>query len=205
MYYHSVTVNIARVGSRHVEQVCDRCGFTFGYILARIGRGSGEAPYGVGKDRAEQSATRKAEDELERRLHEEAELVPCPKCDWVSEQQVQGYRRARHGGLKQLAKILGIAGAVVTAIVAAVLAFGQRQWYAAAIALVIGLGVTGSIAVALLLLRKFLLSLIQPNKDHPFPPQLPPGTPEAWVPGPDADVYVPASRPHPTNNPKAIT
>jgi hypothetical protein len=176
--YHS-----AAIGARLVEVSCDQCGTTYFFELARVGSGAATAPYAIGTGRAERSAKDQALRDRERRLQEEAELVPCPKCLWINDHLVTGYRRGRFRGATKAAVAIGIAGACLTLITAWAASPGPAPADHGTIASILTKGMIGSIAVPafILVLRHFLRQRIQPNRDYPLPPKLPHGTPTALV------------------------
>jgi hypothetical protein len=101
--YYGKTFESSRAGGCVVGVVCDNCGGTYYYELARIGTGAHTAPYGIGTSSASQKAHDQSETDLQRRLAVEAELVPCPKCHWISDELVKGYRLGRYRGVGKLA------------------------------------------------------------------------------------------------------
>lgn len=76
LFYYSRRYDAAAVGTRVVEVVCERCGCEYFYQLARLGAGSASAPYAIGSASAERSARQEAQQDLDGRLTEQAELVP---------------------------------------------------------------------------------------------------------------------------------
>jgi len=106
--YFSRRIEANEVGLRIIEIECEKCNCRYGYELARMGTGHGVAHYGIGTNSAAQSARAGSLVDLQSRLTQEAELVPCPQCQWVSRALLQGYRRGLYRGSGWLA--LGIAG-----------------------------------------------------------------------------------------------
>src|SRR5213079_1790864 len=94
--YYGKTFEAARAGECVVGVVCDKCGCQYYYELARIGTGASTASYGIGASRASQKSHDQSEIDLRRRLGMEAELVPCPRCNWINDELVQGYRLGRY-------------------------------------------------------------------------------------------------------------
>ncbi|CAN5560765.1 hypothetical protein BH10PLA2_BH10PLA2_03650 [soil metagenome] len=198
MFIHwSKDIHIERVGKRVVRVECTNCGCEYFFNLIRIGTGRASAPYSIGVGRATRDAEKKAEADLESRLKLEQELVPCPKCHWVNEELIQGYRQGRYRGLGKAAIVFAVFGFctllplcwllyddLVTAkllwpfFVGATVCF----W-------LIGLGMLG--------LRNFLRNRIQPNRTFPDPPKLPPGIPTAFIVDSDSGELVPATSERP--------
>jgi hypothetical protein len=105
--YFQKRVEAALVGQRVVSVECDKCDCRYFYELSRIGTGSGIAPYGVGTASATHSAQEQSQRELSGRLELEAELVPCPRCNWINDELVLGYRRGQYRRVGMFA--LGVA------------------------------------------------------------------------------------------------
>src|SRR5687767_9480977 len=91
--YASKTFTAAQVGQKLQKVVCDKCKQIYFYELVRIGAGSATAPYLIGMNKARQRAEDRAGADLGDRLYGDAELVPCPKCNWVNQQLVDRYRQ----------------------------------------------------------------------------------------------------------------
>jgi hypothetical protein len=180
--YYGKTFESSRAGGCIVGVVCDRCGRAYYYELARIGTGAHTAPYGIGSSRASQKAQDHSESDLQRRLAMEAELVPCPRCHWISEDLVEGYRLGRYRGVGKLAFAVGFAGSILSLIVAWFIHIGSPldRWLLPYL-LIGGPATFTGIAMTLLLLRRWLRSRIQPNRGFPQETRLPPGTPPALI------------------------
>jgi hypothetical protein len=161
---------------------CDHCGFTYYYELARIGAGANTASYGIGSSSASKKAQDQSESDLQRRLAVEAELVPCPRCQWISDELVQGYRLGRYRGVGKLAFAIGFAGSILSLIVAWFIHIGLPgdRWLLPYL-LIGGPATFMGIAMTLLVLRGWLRGRIQPNWEFPQQPRLPPGTPPALI------------------------
>ncbi len=176
--YFGKTFTSHRVGERLVRVECERCGGEFFFQLNRIGNGSGEAPYYIGQGRAARAAERRAVKDLERRLERETELVPCPKCSWINEQLVDGYRRTRYKFLGKVASYICAAAVILALTLLPLLAF--REPAAVLPVAVVLLGIV-LLAGGVLVVRAFFRSRIRPNANYPDAVQVPPGTPPALV------------------------
>ena len=191
VHYHAKTINAERVGARLVRVACTRCGCEYFYKFTRIGSGSAQAPYGLGVGRATTKANQKAQKDLQRRISSESELVPCPKCNWINEELVAGFRRGSYRKLGESAAALGVFGLILTVILGFVVAsVGPRgiTWM-----LLIPVGVL-SLSGGMFLWRHWARGRIQPNQDHPLPPKLPVGSPPALLKDPDSGQLAPAQR-----------
>jgi ssDNA-binding Zn-finger/Zn-ribbon topoisomerase 1 len=92
LFYFAQHFESATVGKRRVAVKCDKCGRDYVFELARVGSGRAQAPYGIGIRRAARAAEERAQRDVRRRLENDAELVPCPECDWISEELIARYR-----------------------------------------------------------------------------------------------------------------
>jgi|GEM_PF-1248210 hypothetical protein len=190
--YFGKHVKRAQAGGRLVRVVCARCECEYFYHLARVGIGHGEAPYYIGVGRATRAAEKQAQKDLERRLSREAELVPCPRCSWINDELIVGYRIARYSFLRTLNRFTLLIGAIVSAVfgfLGAILAPKDLVFF-----LILPLGIV-LFAGAAFVLRLWLCSHIRPNRDFPLAPQLPPGSPPALVRDPENGTLIPASPP----------
>jgi hypothetical protein len=180
------TFDAAHVGHRLVEVVCEKCQFRYYYELARIGFGSSMAPYAIGSKRAAKDSTKQAREDLDRRLAQEAELVPCPQCHWINEALISGYRRGRYRGLGKLATVIACVGTLIPPVIALVLSNGPvAQRHTVPYFLLGGPAISLTIAGLIFLYRNWLRSFIRPNKDYPrFPSKLPRGGPTALIRNP---------------------
>jgi hypothetical protein len=194
--YYSRRFEAASIGARLVTVSCDKCGTEYFYKLARVGSGSASAPYAIGSAGASQESKKQAREDLDRRLADEAELVPCPKCHWINEDLVSGYRRGRYRGWGRFAAGLGIFGIAVSLVAAWFLSNGPAADRSALpYVLVGGPAASVSLSALLLLLRSWLSRRIRPNANHPFPPKLPGGCPPPLIKDPATGELVAAPPP----------
>jgi hypothetical protein len=85
---------VCEVNSNILMQAqCEKCGLTYYYIMPRHVKTSAIAWLHIAKARTERRAVEKAQRKLERIINQEAELVPCPQCYWISQSLVEGYGR----------------------------------------------------------------------------------------------------------------
>src|SRR5262245_32162294 len=94
--YFGKTFHSATAGALTVGVQCEQCQCEYFYQLTRIGTGAGSAAYNLGQTSASARAENESRHDLERRLAEEAELVPCPRCQWINDELVRGYRLGRY-------------------------------------------------------------------------------------------------------------
>jgi hypothetical protein len=159
---------------------CDKCGAEYAYELARVGLGRAAAPYGVALGSIRQGAQEQADQQLAERLRFEAELVPCPKCHWINEDLVRGYRLSRYRLLGPMAAGIAFFGSVASLIGAWFVAIGPAADRGAfPYFLYVGPAVFVTLGISLLLVRNWCRGQIHPNRDFPLAPILPPGTPPA--------------------------
>jgi hypothetical protein len=168
------------VGSRVVQVVCDKCRCEYHYLLSRLGSGHGISAYGLGGKAAEENATMGANKALTRRLGNDADLVPCPKCNWINDDLVNRYRRASYRGWIRTGWNLAAIGGSATFIGGCVNSHGAPGGAAEKVMIagpLFFLVLWAGMAIAPMLLR----ARIQPNRVFPFPPTLPPGSPPALL------------------------
>jgi hypothetical protein len=182
LIYHGRNYHSASIGVRLVEVVCDKCGCVYFYRLARIGTGTATAHYGIGGDRAAQAAADQARQAMVRRLAEEAELVPCPQCQWINDALIAGSGQGRYLGMRTFGWGIVIVGIAVAVLGAFIVASEPAPAPGALNSFLIGVAVVTSVlAGPAFLLRHFLKKGFQPNRDHPLLPQIPRGTPPPLV------------------------
>lgn len=181
LFYFGRTFTESVSGNRLIELTCEHCSSVYYYFLARIGRGSATAPYAIGQKRAARRAGELARRDLEKRLLHESELVPCPKCQWINESLIQGFRQTYYRGWGSGAIVIASAGSFFSLLVASILL--RHPWTRNHAATTAILGSITSITLAILLLvwRKWLRNRIQPNCDFPHAPKIPAGTPLAMI------------------------
>jgi hypothetical protein len=164
------------------QVICDNCDCEYYFELARVGQGSGTAHYLIGMRKAAQASEDKAERAAKERMEIESELVPCPKCGWVNEDLIRGYRKSRYGFWDETAIVICLGIAVVVYFVGAgfedeapkdrwiadYLKFGSVILFVALVAGCLGI-------------RHFLRKRIWPNRYFPEPGIPPLGTPPALV------------------------
>jgi hypothetical protein len=170
-------------GLRLVSVHCEKCRSDFFYELARIG---------VGRAGGIASAQRLARADLERRLADESELVPCPRCHWINEDLIAVYRRSRYRGWRMFTDSLAIIGAAISLLVAYFLWIDQAPNHNRAWVVLIGGPVVslGFARLLQLLARDWLRRWIEPNISYPLPPtRLPRGTPPSLVKNPTNGDY----------------
>lgn len=175
-------IKTAVAWGRIVPVSCEKCRTAFYYELVRVGVGKASALYGIGEEGASSRASDAATRDLAGRLDEEAELVACPKCNWVNQDLVDRYRRRLYRRAPLLIAIVVVAGLVISPIVAAGLseALGYQSYVPRYVTLAL-FAVCFSSPAWILLLRRSLRSRIDPNATHPRRPVVPPGTPPALV------------------------
>jgi hypothetical protein len=205
--YHGERIVSASVGTRLATVVCEVCGREYFYELARVGSGAETAPYYIGRERAERSAQDQAQQDLDRRLAEEAEIVPCPKCGWINDGLVAGYRLGRYRGWGKAAAGIAIVGSALSLVAVWFLAIGPpADRGALPYVLVGGPALALAIAGLILFVRRWLRARIQPNRNYPELPSVPAGSPVALVRNPaSGELHVAAPLPRPDGRAGAST
>jgi hypothetical protein len=196
-FYSQEKFRAERVGRRVARVECAKCGCEYFYELTRIGSGYGVAPYGLGVEDAKRSANENSRNDLDQRLTCEAELVPCPKCNWINDELVKGYRSDKYAVVAGIGIIVAFFGTLISLLFAWFISRGPAaDRVAVPYCLIGGPAISLSFGAALILLRIWLQSRIQPNRDFPFPPRLPAGSPPALVKSPLDGKLVPANLDH---------
>lgn len=169
-------------GQRLESVACEKCGTAFHYELTRVGVGKGSAPYLLGQDAAANRAATAAQRDLTKRLNEEAELVPCPKCNWVNQDLIDRYRRRQYRRAPLLIVIIVVAGFIAAPILATGLTevFGYNSRLPS-VAMLTLMTVCLLSPAWVLLGRQHLQRRIDPNLTYPRQPNVPLGTPPALV------------------------
>jgi hypothetical protein len=182
VFYYGRHYTSASVGGRIIEVICNKCENKYFYEFMRLGAGSAVAPYAIGSAGAAKSATERAQRDMEKRLADEAEIVPCPKCQWVNEDLISGYRRGRYRALTMLALGILLLGTCITLIGAWFLSIGPQADRSGVPSLLIGGPVISiTLAGSIILLRNLLRNRIQPNRDYPLSPKVPHGSPAPLI------------------------
>ena len=136
------------------------------------------APYGIGSKRAARTAEERARRDLQKRLEHDTELVPCPRCGWINDDLLSRYRLGRYRGWTMYAVWIALLGTTIPLIVAWFISRGPAADRGSVpFLLIFGPTVSAALAALLLLSRIWLRKRIQPNRNYPFPPALPPGGP----------------------------
>jgi hypothetical protein len=175
-------VRAENFGETTVPVQCAKCGCEYFYELRRVGVGGETAPYMIGSGRATRSALDQSERDLNRRLISEAELVPCPSCNWINDDLVRGYRRGRYQRLTAIAFCISVFGTAGSLIAAGYMSIGPAaDRKLLPYVLIGGPALFLTLAAAVVLVRVGLRSLIRPNRKFPEAPKLPRGTPPALL------------------------
>ena len=157
--------------SRNVR--CEKCGQWYHYDLVREAFGAARAG---GPVSAVQRAEAVAEARVIRALDVGGEVVPCPACGWVQAEMVREQQRRVAPTLGKLASILAAAGVIGW------LFLVFPQWFMAPSdePMAIRWGPANTVltvcvgwAVAVLALRSFLRSRVNPNANYPRPTPVP--------------------------------
>ena len=191
VHYHFKQINVERVGGRLVRVLCPRCSCEYFYHFTRVGFGSDQAHYGLGVDTATLKATRKAQKDLDRRLASEAELVPCPKCKWIPDELIKGFRRGSYRNLSRAARVVAFIGFAATVMDVTLFTLAAKTFLLYLVPLAAGLWLLSG---ALIVQRNWLRSRIRPNENHPQPPKLPPASPPPLFKDPVSGDLTPASQ-----------
>ncbi len=192
--YFGKTFSVAQVGATLVHVECTQCRCQYAYSLARVGTGEATAHYGLAQGSAADRAEAESQTVLAQRLLGEAELVPCPKCHWINDELVEGYRRGRFRSWGKFAVYGAIAGVALSLIVAWFIHIDPQADRANLPYFLSGGPILiAGMAASVFALRAWLRNRIQPNRYFPMPPVIPQGTPPALIVDQATGKCVPAS------------
>jgi hypothetical protein len=182
VFIYTKTFTATATGTQLKTVVCEKCSTEFYYELSRTGRGSASAVYGIGSEGAKVRAADAAGRNLTKRLREEAELVPCPKCKWVNEAAVRQYRKGMYRkwwvGAGVILFLGGITDLILYSCSQELFNKPPSIWLPAV--LWTGL-VTVGLSAGILVLRVWLRGRVNPNVGRSGEPRVPVGTPPALV------------------------
>lgn len=180
--YFGKNYTTATVGERIVGVRCERCGCDYFFQLTRIGSAETTAAYGLGQHSARERSAQSSEKDTLDRLKLEAELVPCPKCLWINDELVRGFRLGRYRNWGVTAMGGAFVGISISLIAAWFIWIGpESDRYVLPYFLIYGPLIIAVLAAGVIALRRWLRSRIQPNRLYPLPPRLPRGTPPALI------------------------
>ena len=188
-HYYAKHINAERLGSAW----CRLPGALRLRVFLRVDphrRGRRAAPYGLGVDRATRAANKAAQKQLDRQLALEAELVPCPHCNWINDELVAGFRRGSYRSVSQAAAPILVAGCLLATFMGMFFHFAPN--FPAALLIIPGMVL--AFGFGLLLLRYWLCRRIRPNRDYPIAPTLPPGSAPALLKDPESGRLVRANK-----------
>jgi len=180
--YFGEQFEVSHTGNQVATVICDKCNCEYYYELARVGTGMANAHYGIGSAAAARRADSKSQVDLKKRLDFEAELVPCPKCFWINEDLVDGYRRGKFRNASWVAFAFALGGTLLSLVCVWFASMGPPadrgilpylMYGGPAVSIVVGL--------AIFLISRLMRKTIRPNRNFPFAPKLPAGTPPAYV------------------------
>lgn len=192
--YYGKKFTVAQVGAALVHVECTQCRCQYAYSLARVSSAEATSHYGLAQKSAADTAQLKSQAMLAQRLLEEAELVPCPKCNWINDELVQGYRRGRFRSWGKVAVYGAIAGIALSLIVAWFIHIDPQADRALLPYFLVGGPILiAGMAASVFALRAWLRNQIQPNRYFPMPPVIPRGTPPALVADRATGEFVPAA------------
>ncbi len=174
--HFSKTFKVTAAGQRLEAVTCEKCGTVYYYRLVRVGTGRGRAPYFLGQTAAAERARINAQKDLAQRLKGEAELVPCPQCQWVNRDLLKRYARRKYRCLDWKASGIALVGTI-----AATNVWMMRRQQNTTLTTLIILGLGLLCAGGMLVFRYWVRQWLDPNRNFLDHPVLPPGTPLALL------------------------
>lgn len=180
--------------SRLMQVTCEKCSCEYFYELKREGTGTETSAYFLFQDLARDAAAEKAAHDGKRRLDSEADLVPCPNCNWINETSIAGYRKTHFRGWIEQAIWIAVIGLGICA-GGVCLTWGipnqeLELFFFAVILPILLIAFVGGVFFGV----RWLRHRIQPNSRFPNPPRIPRDTPSALVLDPNSGRLIPASK-----------
>lgn len=173
----------AVIAGRRIKQVtCDNCQSQFSYELVRTASGVGHSPYNTDNEGAAFRADNEARQNLDRRLSQEVELVPCPSCNWVNEGAVRQFQASSYRKLPWLSVLILLVGCGAAFPIGLLLRnlLGRSSNLPTAVTMtLVAISLTSPLWI--FLVRSFLRAKIDPNRTFPQRPKVPVGTPPAMI------------------------
>lgn len=177
MLYVALRYSAMVTANRIVQVRCDKCRQEFHYELIRQGSGSARTSLFGDRDAARWRAMESASKKANRRIAYEADPVPCPKCQWVNQELVDGFRRTCYRSVPLIAAVFAILSAGLYFLLSLDRDSGTSGDLNILSSIAVGLGC----GCAALIIRLWLRRMINPNRRFPHAPELPVGTPKAWT------------------------
>ncbi len=181
-----------QVGELLFQVECDRCKCEYYYVLSRIGVGQDVDFGGSGSSSARRTAENRSSNDLAQRLLTEAELVPCPKCHWINDEMIEGYRRSKFRWIGSCGFSIACIGTALTILAGLVAIFNPKTQILGFLYLICGPLASFAVCGLLMLIRNGLRRWIVLNRDTPSGIKIPEGSPRALLKDPISDKLVPA-------------
>jgi hypothetical protein len=145
---------------------CENCRIEYVYLLARVAEGTANTVMFIERAETQELAISRADAELRRSLSLGQDPVPCPSCGWYQQSMVPLVRAAYMAWMR----FVGILILYLAVLVIAIAAFAfldawlrddasSRGW-----SLLWDAACLGYVGVALIAVRKYLATWVQPNE-----------------------------------------
>jgi hypothetical protein len=178
MHYEMIRITLHAKEIRKV--VCEHCGQIYYYEFSRSGTGEGAIPLGVILRDYVHKRTRKwAQKRLDYKVKNEGDLVPCPKCNWVSQELVDQYRMSIMPEAGRIILYASIFLGLITLwmITLANVAKSLEDRTAFKIMSIVCVSINILMPLLYYGLKNALRNQINPNRDYPSRVNVPVGTP----------------------------
>ena len=165
---YAMSYSATRQGIVLREVTCEFCTAEFVYALSREATGEGTSLLFLNNQGAEQEATRAAEAELAKKLENDIDPVPCPKCGLYQSAMVDIVRSSQHGWLLLIAILCPLVSFIAFCFLASAFIFNP-VWATTGARIGLAIGGVGGIlaAIGLLVLWNSITNAYDPNShDH---------------------------------------
>ena len=150
---------------------CEKCGHGYGYLVTRTGYGFVYSHWGLIDFGRPDRVQGDADVELEKKLRNAVEAVPCPKCGWYQKHMLARAREERFGWILWAGLAGGfVGGGAVAGVVGALEAVLARHHHAAGVLPLLGMAkfltfpaVMVAASLGGFFLRNYLYAHYKPN------------------------------------------
>ena len=150
---------------------CEKCGHGYGYLVTRTGYGFVYSHWGFIHFGRPDRVQGDADVELEKKLRNAVEAVPCPKCGWYQKHMLARAREERFGWILWAGLAGGfVGGGAVSAVCGAVEAVLAKHLHSSGLSALLGMtkflafpAVMALASLGAFFLRNYLYAHYRPN------------------------------------------
>lgn len=186
------TIQVKSQSQRLKEVQCEQCGMLYAYRMTRsaIGQALGSRNVYLSNLKAVTAqAKQRSMALLDKKLENDADLVPCPACQWVNRRAIRAYGRHRYGFRAFIYVLVFLLSTPIMCLFGPVLSYpvlmllpAKSPWIPTVMMLAILLSL-GLPVLGMFLWTQFQRRRVRPNQFWPDgPPVIPVDTPAALLP-----------------------